>query len=93
MTFIFDFFFTLFFLLSIFINLLIYLFYLSIYLFFIYISLYLYLYRSNFLIYLSFFRKKDASRLFNLVFCFNNFTLYAIDFSEDGIEMVFFWVD
>lgn len=33
-------------------------------------------------------KKKDASRLFNLVFCFNNFTLYAIDFSEEGIEMV-----
>ena len=38
-------------------------------------------------------RKRDASRLFNLVFCFNNFTLYAIDFSKEGIEMVFSGVD
>lgn len=64
-----------------------YLFFIS--LFFVYINLYLYIYRPNFLIYLIFSRKKDASRLFNLVFCFNNFTLYAIDFSEEGIEMVF----
>lgn len=28
-----------------------------------------------------------------LVFCFNDFTLYAIDFSEEGIEMVFSRVD
>ena len=70
-----------------------YLYFLFIYIFFVYINLYLCIYDSNFLTYSIFFRKKDASRLFNLVFCFSNFTLYAIDFSEEGIEMVFFGVD
>ena len=95
MTFIFDFSFLI---LSInyFTYLVIYI-YLCIYLLFLYFlsihNLCLCIYRFNFLIYLTFSGKKDASRLFNLVFCFNNFTLYAIDFSEERIEMVFSWVD
>lgn|GEM_PF-6880688 len=69
-----------------------YLFFIS--LFFVYINLCLCIYRFNFSdLFEIFQKKKDASRLFNLVFCFNNFTLYAIDFSEDGIEMVFSGVD
>lgn len=38
--------------------------------FFVYINLYLYIYRPNFLIYLIFSRKKDASRLFNFSLLF-----------------------
>ena len=69
-----------------------YLFFIS--LFFFYINLCLCIYRFNFSdLFEIFQKKKDASRLFNLVFCFNNFTLYAIDFSKEGIEMVFSGVD
>ena len=67
-----------------------------IYVFIFYFSIFclytIYVYASTVLIFdlfEIFQKKKDASRLFNLVFCFNNFTLYAIDFSEEGIEMVF----